>query len=375
MKNIDRALLYFHTLRYLKPAQIWYRALRILRKRCWQISGRQIPQPFCRYSYRGLSYYPGLADIRHPGPWSNSVADPYERALGVAEQHFDFLNHSVRFNKQLIWNNPNLNQLWRYHLHYFDYVNDLIIWFAAGEPYAAYQAFRSLTSSWIEHNQNFEGDGWHPFTISVRIVNWLIGAMVFDRELEDDRVFCQKLMSSIFGQTQVLYNDLEFDVRGNHILKNIRALLFSGLSFDDLEPQRWYRRAYKLLAQELSEQVLADGGHFERSPGYHLAVLRDCLEIALLLDRNNVNSPKWLDEALHRMLDYLISVLPLDGRVPLLKDTVWSDEVKPIDLLTAGALYFNEPAYKLSNDLRMATKSCPSHLCGFKRNRLLCDEG
>jgi len=97
----------------------------------------------------------------------------------------------------------------------------------------------------------------------------------------------------------------------------------------------------------LAEQVPSDGGHFERSAGYHLVVLKDLLEIALWLRRND-EAPVWLEDALRRMLDYLVAILPPSGRVPLLKDTAWDDAPNPFDLLAAGALYFNEPGYKRS---------------------------
>jgi hypothetical protein len=209
--------------------------------------------------------------------------------------------------------------------------------------------FRRLAKSWIKGNQSFKGDGWHPFTISVRLVNWLIALSAFERKLVEDRNFYNYFLSSFFGQVQILSKDLEFDVRGNHILKNIRALLFVSLSFDSLRLQHLNQWALRLLEQELNEQVLLDGGHFERSPGYHLEVLKDCLEIAILHKRTKGYSSEWLDDALRRMLSYLIEILPLDGRMPLLKDTVWFNDQKPEDLLAASALYFDEPAYKHSH--------------------------
>lgn len=350
MKNIDRAFLYIHTLRYLKPAQIWYRMRRLIRRRWWQISGRQAPQSNYEYSFRGVFLYPGLFDIGSQGTWSESVADRCLRAEAVAEQRFNFLNQCVSFDEQPEWHNTELTRLWRFHLHYFDFVNDLIIWYASGKPNAAFQTFRRLASSWIDHNQRLEGDGWHPFTISVRLVNWINAMSVFERQLVDDQSFYQNLLSSLFGQAQFLSKDIEFDVRGNHILKNIKALLFVGLSFNGRGPQQWYRRALRLLELELIEQVLADGGHFERSPGYHLAVLKDCLEIAILVERVEGFSPRWLDDALLRMTEYLVAILPLNGQVPLLKDTTWDNDVLPIDLLNAAALYFREPTFKLSDD-------------------------
>ena len=53
------------------------------------------------------------------------------------------------------------------------------------------------------------------------------------------------------------------------------------------------------------------------------------------------------------MLDYLIATLAPDGQMPLLKDTTWDNEADPNDLLSAGALYFNEPSLKKNDDFRL----------------------
>ena len=270
--------------------------------------------------------------------------------MAVAVQRFCFFNHCVEFSAQPGWHDHSLSRLWRFHLHYFDFLNDLLIWSATGQSAAAYEAFRTLASSWIDCNQTFDGDGWHPYTLSVRLVNWLHAATAFDLQLMADEPFRQRLLSSIYGQAQVLFSDLELDVRGNHLVKNLRALLFVSLIFKGPEPQRWFQQALRLLEQELAEQILSDGGHFERSPGYHLEVLKDCLEIAIWLRRNKNTSPKWLDGVLRRMLDYLIAIMSPDGRVPLLKDTAWDSAPGPNDLLAAGALYLDESFYKRSDD-------------------------
>jgi hypothetical protein len=127
-------------------------------------------------------------------------------------------------------------------------------------------------------------------------------------------------------------------------------MLWVGVAFEGAEPNGWFQRALTLLQQELNEQVLRDGGHFERSPAYHLVVLKDCLETGIWLRRNRNGSGPWLDDALRRMLDYLVAILPSNWQVPLLKDTARDDGPAPRDLLTAGAIYFDDPVYKREPD-------------------------
>jgi uncharacterized heparinase superfamily protein len=177
-------------------------------------------------------------------------------------------------------------------------------------------------------------------------VNWLAALSGFDSRLAADPEFNLRLRQSLSAQAHILAEDLETDVRGNHLIANLRALIFWGLANDSGTASRCFQRSVQLLKRELQEQIPADGGHFERSPGYHCLVLKHCLEIALRL-RQKGSVSNWLDDALKRMLGYLISVMPANGALPLLKDTTL-DGATPFDILATGALYLNDPRFKKS---------------------------
>ena len=344
-----RLWLFLNTICYLTLGQIQCRLWRMIRIRWRKITKTQAPQPFGCKLRDYQSIYAGLSDLSHPGPWTQDASRLAEQARQVSNQHFTFLQQSRVFHGKILWQDPNLSQLWRYHLHYFDYIGDLLVRFALGHAEEAYQAFKSLADFWIQGNHRLVGDGWHPYTISLRIVNWVHALSVFQSHLSKDKQFYERLVGSIYGQGRILTHDLEFDVRGNHLLKNLKALIWLGVVFKGPEPDHWLRKALRLLELELGEQVLPDGGHFERTPGYHLIVFKDCLEIALWLGRNQQLVPHFLEAALRRMLDYIAGLLPPNGKVPLLKDTIWDTGPRPEDLLTAGALYLNIATYKFSD--------------------------
>jgi uncharacterized heparinase superfamily protein len=287
-----------------------------------------------------------LTDLKSPHARSRQEIGAIQRAHSIAQGNFSFLQHEVRFGKKIGWHESSVSRLWLYHLHYFDYVRDLLIWGASEDSKAAYGTFRQIACSWIEANEFLIGDGWHPYTISLRIVNWLNALSFFAAELEDDKETDLLLTASTYAQAQILFSDLELDVRGNHLIENLRALIWAGLSFAGDEPQLWVRRALRLLEVEVAEQVLADGGHFERSPGYHLRVFKQLFEIAVWLRRSERQPLLWLDHAIRQMRQYLWTILPPDGSLPLLKDTTRDGEVSPPEMLTAAAVYFDEPLYK-----------------------------
>ena len=247
-----------------------------------------------------------LRRARFAPPSEVRIAPHAPIEVGEREAHdgvtFRFLSQEIRNPS---WNEPRASQLWRYHLHYFDYATDL-------EP----AVFERLARSWMRENTRMWGDAWHPYPVSLRIVNWCRALDLFSF----DAAFAGQLARSIYGQTCFLFANLEHDVRGNHLLKNIRALIWSGVMFEGDEARRWLEEGMRLLRIEVDEQVLADGCHFERVPSYHVLVLRDLSETAEWL-RLNRTCPEWLDDAVARMKQFLEAITGPDGRLPLFKDS------------------------------------------------------
>jgi len=346
--SLGRLRLIFDTAIHLSAEQILFRSYYSARGKYWAISGRQppayrciVPSPYVPLNL-GFTYLGNR--IEAPGLISTIA----QGSLSCLK--FSFLNQARSYEKEVDWHDERVSRLWRYYLHYFDYVVDLVYWDVVENNSRGRDLFRALVLSWIGGNRKLQGDGWHPFTISVRLVNWLEAFSFWKRKFEADDPFSELFLGSLYAQASVLSSSLEYDVRGNHLIKNLKALIYAGIVFREAMKVKWLNQALKILEKELSEQILADGGHFERAPGYHMAVLKDCLEIAVLLRRNiSEGAPLWLEGFLRAMLVYLENLIPVDGRLPLLKDTVWAANPPPGDLLAAGALYFNTPEFKITN--------------------------
>src|SRR5439155_3503852 len=83
-------------------------------------------------------------------------------------------------------------------------------------------------------------------------------------------------------QARWLRGRLEHHLLGNHLWANAKALVFAGAWFEGAEAERWLDTGVRLLRREFAEQILADGGHFERSPMYHAIALADVLDLCAL---------------------------------------------------------------------------------------------
>lgn len=123
---------------------------------------------------------------------------------------------------------------------------------------------------WVALHPPRPDDAWHPYPLSTRVGNW-VAAIALEPEASSELV-----VRSLWRQLLHLERNVEDDVLGNHVIRNARALVLGGSAFG---AERLLERGFALLARELPEQILPDGGHYERSPVYHLVVLRDLLEI------------------------------------------------------------------------------------------------
>jgi uncharacterized heparinase superfamily protein len=155
--------------------------------------------------------------------------------------------------------------LWRYNQHYFDDLN-------AQDAATRRRWHTVLLMDWVRNNPPGLGLGWEPYPTSLRIVNWIKWALA-GNALPDA---CRE---SIALQARWLIRRLEWHLMGNHLFTNAKALVLAGLWFDGDEAQAWLDKGLAILAREVPEQILSDGGQFELSPMYHALALEDMLDL------------------------------------------------------------------------------------------------
>jgi len=237
---------YYHTLRHLRPVQFYGRVAHRLRR----------PTPDLRPA-------PPLRTAARPFP-----LPPYRRPSLLGPARFEFLNVARDVDGPASWNAPDADKLWLYNLHYFDDLN--------AEGRDGRQAWhRALIERWIAENPPGHGNGWEPYPLSLRLVNWTRWALA-DHALPPAAVY------SLAVQARYLTQRLEYHLLGNHLWANGKALVFAGTFFDVDEAARWRATGLAIVDEQLAEQVLPDGGHFERSPMYHSIFIEDLLDLVAL---------------------------------------------------------------------------------------------
>ena len=118
------------------------------------------------------------------------------------------------------WNNSSWAKLWLYNLHYFDDLTAI-----NSRKRAGWHNF--ILEKWIDENQVGKGNGWEPYTISLRIVNWIKWSLS-GNELNKNHII------SLNTQVHYLTKNLETHLLGNHLFANAKALIFAGLFFEEM---------------------------------------------------------------------------------------------------------------------------------------------
>ncbi|MGB3832263.1 MAG: alginate lyase family protein, partial [Mesorhizobium sp.] len=212
------------------------------------------------------------------------------------------------------WDDPALSRLWRYNLHYFDDLN------AEGAEERG-EWHKALVARWIAANPPGRGSGWEPYPTSLRIVNWIKWAL-------SGNSLSPQAVQSLAVQARWLSRRLEYHLLGNHLFANAKALVFAGCFFDGSEAENWLAHGIRILAREVPEQILPDGGQFELSPMYHALALEDMLDLvniaraAALPSRWRAQADGW-EGRIKRMRDWLATMCHPDGEIAFFNDAAF----------------------------------------------------
>jgi hypothetical protein len=139
-----------------------------------------------------------------------------------------------------------------------------------------------------------------------------------------------------------------------HLLGEAVALFFIGTLCPEIPASRqWQQKGWKIVQQEASRQVRADGLHFEQAIYYHVYALDFFLHTSVLASLNEIKVPLEYVRTVERMLDAL-ALLAGGGAVPRfgdddggrLFDPARNEASHMLDPLATGAVLFSRGDFK-----------------------------
>lgn len=281
----SKVILLFNTLKYLRLKQFYYRIYYFLKNNIFKTNIKD-KTPFIKQK---LNWDSGIESL-----------NSYDSGL------FTFLNKNHKFNN-LNWNFSNYGKLWTYNLNYFDFLNQKDISKKEG---------LSLIYDYIK-KRDYLIDGLEPYPTSLRIINWIKFISLYS--IKD-----KKIDNILFNHLIILNKNIEYHLLGNHLLENAFSLLFGSYYFKD---KNIYKISKKLLLEELEEQILDDGAHFELSPMYHQILLIKVLDCIQLINNNSWQNDNLLDFMKNKailMLSWLDSITYKNNSIPHINDSAFS---------------------------------------------------
>lgn len=246
----------------------------------------------------------------------------------VAPDEFLFLNELGSLSN-VGWDGSQREKLWRYNQHYFDDLNAV-----SGADRVAWHL--ELLEDWVRNNPPAVGTGWEPYPTSLRVVNWMKWAL-------SDNDLSERCIQSLAVQIRWLSKRLEIHLLGNHLFANAKALVFAGIFFEGDEADSWLAAGLCILAREVPEQILHDGGQMERSTMYHALALEDMLDLsnlgsccpAAFGEAGRSQLANWR-QCIPRMIKWLHTMCHPDGDISFFNDAALGITPSVMDLNAYG---------------------------------------
>ena len=288
MNKMKKLLQYYHTIRYLKLGQISFQFIFRFKAQVLKYKSLRSHYQFKTRPVRGVYF-----NFQHKSYFKTPSG-----------HSFSFLGKTIGFSKEINWEYNASGKLWTYHLNYFDFLRQRDI-----EP----EQGLFLIKSYSQNREDLK-TCYEPYTISKRGINWIV--FLSKNEITDN-----DLEQFLFHQYLRLYLNPEYHIMGNHLLENGFSLLFGAYFFNE---SRFYKRSKKIIIDQLEEQILQDGGHYERSPMYQQIVLLGLLDCLNLIKNNTTFQDQAFENMLLKkagsMLAWINNFTFKNGSVPMVND-------------------------------------------------------
>ena len=322
--------LYVHTVKSMKPEQIYYRIRKMTGLEC-TIGCKVLEQVD---SVHPISTIPEL-DFDFKFLSRFSVDEWMEDKVILLHS-----SHHMDWNRR--WDCEQKSPLWNFNLHYFEYLFPIFDAYQKTGDRRFLDKTTDMILNWIKWNpQNKGGNGWSPYTIDLRLTNWISFYSYAERYLSDD--FKEKMIVSVHEQYRFLSRHVEKDIQGNHYFEDLKTLVLCAIFFHDFP---MLETALRELKKECKEEILEDGMHFELSPMYHNLILEGLIKVAAALREYGYPDPE-IEAFIQPVIDAAWSLQESLERIPLFNDG--GDNVsKSLEaLVTAAKVYFNiDPVFK-----------------------------
>jgi Heparinase II/III-like protein/Heparinase II/III N-terminus len=241
-------------------------------------------------------------------------------------------------------------------------------WLGLGRAYQLtgdrryYEAFVSELEDWMLRNPPLVGVNWASMLeLAFRSLSWIWALHFFaPAAVDDGREARPWIVDLLLGldrqQTHVAHNLSQYFSPNTHLSGEALALFVAGITLPELtDSHSRARLGRRVLVEEATRQVNADGGHAELSAHYHRYSTDFYLLAALVGRRCEDEGTAVLEEAARRQAKFLRAIADDNGGLPQLGDDD-GGQLFPIcgrppsdcsDTLCSAAAILDDPALAL----------------------------
>lgn len=275
--------MYVRTIQYLKYRQIIFQVNYLIKK---------------LFSFK-LATYPKYknSEVNNLDP---EFIPKFVKTEGDNRSEFSFLNMSYIFKANVDWNFSAFGKLWNYNLQYLDYLFD-----NSSSIEDRFEILKDI-SNWILDSKLI----LEPYPVSIRIVNTILF-------VSKNKIVDKTIHQALCVQIHYLESNIEYHIDGNHLLENAIALRTAA---QYLREKQLEIKSMNLLRQGLSEQILNDGAHYERSPMYHAILCSRLLGLYGIMNSDCADKSFVLDN-LKSMSCWLYTITRSGTIFPCLQDS------------------------------------------------------
>lgn len=352
-------LRWLKTVRYFPISALWHRlrlrALRLIYRPVQPVSGLMESWRQQRASHTGsslndtppLSFYQWQFET--DAAFKNTVLQQgqqliHEHQASLLNEPFTLFDTSTQLTEALCVQTP----LWQENYGYLEFLLPAIYSLTKTQTSEALSAIKQSTESsknaldtekattntafikllsaqiLLFDTLDFKRRCWSTYGVSRRLLTYVALTPYLSEFTEDIQ---KRFWDLFYEETCFLEKFLEWDIQGNHLIRNLNAWLAATSIFLRLSPtqekaKRWQKKLLHLIPTIFEQQILADGVHFERIPMYHLWVLQDLLECLTQLNALDVDTALRLrlENLAVRMLKAAMAMQHSSGQIPLLGD-------------------------------------------------------
>jgi uncharacterized heparinase superfamily protein len=274
-------------------------------RRAWATGmGRLNAHPMLRWRFT-----PAIADRLLIAPQDLRTADP-TRASEIYSGRFAFAGKVVICDGRSPFEIEPPSQEWSDQLLGFGWLRHL----RAADSSITRANARALVGEWISLQGQFDTlDAWRPDLVARRIISWLSQAPLVLHDA--DMKFYRRFLRNLTRQVRYLQRTVKATRDGVPRLQAVIALSYAALCMQ--AQARMQKSVTRKLSDELTRQVLPDGGHASRNPGALVELLLDLLPLRQAFAARNVPPPAALNNAIDRMMPMLRFFRHGDGNFAL----------------------------------------------------------